>query len=113
MQAFYRHGLWEYIPSSILAHELINIKSLNNNATEVTVLVRNTLGKVLIKQLINLRDGDGEVMTNHLPTGVYIVQLIDKTSNKYRIICIITVVKTYREKQKRLPANFNNCFHFY
>lgn len=58
------------------------IKTHNDEYAHVMVIIRNSLGVMVSKQQINLRENNPEIAVKDLFTGVYFIQLVDKSSNK-------------------------------
>ena len=58
------------------------IKTSGNKHAQAIVIIRNSLGAMVSKQLINLQENDPEINVKDLFTGVYFIQLIDKGNNQ-------------------------------
>ncbi|TCD02578.1 T9SS type A sorting domain-containing protein [Pedobacter psychroterrae] len=58
------------------------IKTYSDKHAHAIVIIRNSLGVIVSRQLINLQQNDSEISVKDLFTGVYFIQLIDKSNNQ-------------------------------
>ncbi|RZK75712.1 MAG: T9SS type A sorting domain-containing protein [Pedobacter sp.] len=58
------------------------VKTASDKHQQALVIIRNSLGIVVSRQQINLQENHPEIAVKNFFTGVYFIQLIDKSSNQ-------------------------------